>query len=169
MSTQKTVGETSSINLEGKKDFFPTPDDFANYVSVPLHEFQGTKKVLVSLDVLRSLVGLAAAGTTFEGEFYARQNPDVFEAHKRGDILDLEAHFINHGYFERRLGSKAQAYPVDEAWYVKEYPDVAAAISSGAVDSASHHYYSTGRSEGRLPSSNIKVEVKRLIVYLAAA
>jgi hypothetical protein len=146
--------------------FFPQPDDFSDYVGVPIGEFYGPRKVLVSLDLLRTLIGLAAAGVAYDPSFYEGKYQDLREASKEGLIKDLYEHFVNQGYFERRAGSREQAFPVDEAWYLSEYPDVGAGIKAGTIDSASEHYFSTGRKEGRLPSSKVSSAVEKLIGHL---
>ncbi|WP_159013172.1 hypothetical protein [Acidisoma sp. S159] len=146
--------------------FFPTPDDFSDHVGVSLDEFRGSRKVLVSLDVLRSLIGLAAAGTGFDEVTYRERNQDLRDAVARGAISDLRTHFTTEGYFERRPGSRAQAYPVDETWYLERYPDVLEGIKAGLVDTPTQHYFVTGRKEGRLPRGDISGAVRQLISAL---
>lgn len=148
--------------------FFPMPEDFGEYVGVPLDKFRGPRKVLVSLDVLRLLIGLVAAGTGFDEEFYLERHADLRAARDADQLADPRMHYAKEGYFEQRPGSRGQAYPVDEKWYLAEYPDVAVAVAAGNVDSATAHYLATGRKEGRLPSSQLTREIRELISLLKA-
>jgi hypothetical protein len=160
-----TLEEEELVGVRGPS-FFPQPEDFSDYFGVSLGEFYGPRKVLVSLDLLRTLIGLAAAGVAYDPSFYEGKYQDLRDASREGLITDLYEHFVNQGYFEKRAGSREQAFPVDEAWYVTEYPDVGAGVKAGTIESASEHYFSTGRKEGRLPSSRVSDAVKKLIVHL---
>jgi hypothetical protein len=148
--------------------FFPVPEDFSEYIGVGLDELQGPKKVLVSLELLRALIGLAAGGSTYDPTYYKGKYQDLREAFEAGTIEDLFAHYVSQGYFEKRFACKEQAFPVDEDWYLGRYPDVAEGIKSGRVDSASDHYFTTGRREGRLPSGRVPLPIQRLIATLSA-
>lgn len=149
---------------EQKSDgFFPVPDDFLEYVNVSADKFRGNRKVLVSLDFLRQLVGIAAAATCFDEDFYKNSHADLRKAVEDGSISDLKLHFISEGYFEGRSASSASYSSVDEKWYLEKYPDVNEALKAGKIDSATAHYFSTGRTEGRIPSPNVSEEILTLI------
>ncbi|WP_158804261.1 hypothetical protein [Acidisoma sp. L85] len=163
LPSSETPVSTGPVVANG---FFPIPEDFSDHVGVSLDEFRGSRKVLVSLDVLRSLIGLAAAGIGFDEVTYRERNQDLREALARGAISDLRTHFITEGYFEKRPGSRAQAYPVDETWYLEHYPDVLEGIKAGLVDTPTQHYLVTGRREGRLPRGDISGAVRHLISAL---
>jgi hypothetical protein len=163
-STAETAPHSSS-DFKGPS-FFPQPEDFCEYFKVTIDEFKGSRKVLVSLELLRTLIGLAAAGVAYDPTFYEGKYQDLRDARKAGVIEDLYEHYVNQGYFEKRFGSREQAFPVDEAWYLAEYPDVAQGIKAGRIDSASEHYFSTGRKEGRSPSPKVSVSVQKIIANL---
>jgi len=152
--------------MQAEPGFFPWPDDFADYVGVPLEEFRGPRKVLVGLDVLRLLIGMAATAASFDEEFYLERNPDLRRAVKQGELTDPRAHFLSDGYFERRPASRKLLSPVNESWYLKQYADVAEGMKAGKVDSATHHYITTGRKEGRVPSDDLPAEIRRLLDLL---
>lgn len=146
-----------------KGQFFPSVEEFAEHVNVPVDEFMGPRKVLVSLDVLRRLIGFAAAEVAFDEEFYLKRYPDVRIAAEAGDIADLKTHFASAGYFERRQGCLRQSRPVDELWYLDSYPDVAKGIETGKVSSVTEHYRTTGRKEGRRPAGDLSEPLAALL------
>lgn len=168
MAPKSDAKDADSIAVRAEAGFFPWPDDFADYVGVPVEDFRGPRKVLVSLDVLRTLIGLAAAGSAFDPDFYLERNSDLRQAAKQGELKDPRSHFVNEGYFERRPSSRKLASPVNESWYLKEYADVAQGLKAGKVDSATRHYITTGRKEGRLPADDLPEEIRRLIALLHA-
>ncbi len=114
-------------------------------------------KVAVDARILRQLLQTIAASAPFSEAFYLEQNPDIAEAHAKGLISDLHAHFIEQGYFEGRTGSSP---PVDERYYIAAYPDVAEAVRRGDVASGSEHYHRSGATEGRIPNSQVKREIE---------
>lgn len=158
------VGENTTPeprSLADKASCFPVPEDFFEYANVTAEKFRGSRKVLVSLDFLRQLIGIAAAATCFDEAFYKERHADLRKAFEEGMIGDLRLHFITEGYFEGRSASSSSN--VDEKWYLETYPDVNEALKAGKIDSATSHYLSTGRTEGRLPSPNVSEEIVFLI------
>ena len=81
-------------------------------------------------------------------DFYLRQNPDVLEKVKSGELRSGKQHYISAGYFEDRF---PRAIHVDEPWYLSEYLDVRQAMSDGGLTSARQHFERDGFKEGRLP------------------
>jgi hypothetical protein len=152
--------ENGTLN---RSEFFPLVDDFVDYVNVPLDKFSGPRKVLVSLDFLRSLIGVVAGELAFDINFYRDRYADLRSGVESGEIKDLKSHFVNHGFFERRQGCPRQTAPVDEKWYLAEYPDVAKGLLEGQVSNATSHYLATGRKEGRLPGPDVSETVAALI------
>ena len=106
-------------------------------------------KVPVPVPALRKLLGVVVAASPFDEDFYATAYPDLAKARDSGAIKDLRTHFVEHGYFEGRLGSKPH---VDDKFYLRMYPDVALAIANGEVESAYDHYMRAGAAEGRFAS-----------------
>jgi hypothetical protein len=150
-----------SEKLSGQ--FFPPVEEFADHVNVSVDEFSGPRKVLVSLDVLRGLIGFAAAEVAFDEEFYLERYSDLRQAAEAGHIADLKTHYASHGYFERRQGCLRQSRPVDERWYLDTYPDVAKGIETGSVSSVTEHYRTTGRKEGRRPAGDLSESLAALL------
>jgi hypothetical protein len=148
---------------DASSGFFPVLDDFLEYIHVTPEKFDGPRKVLVSLAFLRRLLGIVVGEMAFDEQYYRDRYPDLRRAFESQEIEDLKAHFVNHGFFERRHGSLRQASPVDEKWYLNEYPDVAKGIAEGTVASATAHYMATGRREGRRPAPDIPDAVIALI------
>ena len=108
--------------------------------------------VRVQKNVLRALVMAALHAVDFDIETYLQNNPDLRGAWERGEIPDLHAHFINSGFFERRLASPPK---VDEQWYLDQNRDVGAAINEGRVASAQQHYEERGAAEWRAPNPGL--------------
>jgi len=111
---------------------------------------QSLPKVPVPVPALRKLLGVLVAALPFDEAFYTAAYPDLAKARDAGVIADLRTHFIEHGYFEGRLGTKPE---VDANFYTKMYPDVARAIGNGEVKSALDHYIQAGAAEGRFASA----------------
>jgi hypothetical protein len=103
-------------------------------------------KVPVPVPALRKLLGVLISALPFDEEFYATAYPDLAKARDSGAIADLRTHFIEHGYFEGRVGADPR---IDEEFYRKMYPDVALAIANGDVESGLDHYVRAGAAEGR--------------------
>ena len=106
--------------------------------------------VTIPLELFKMLLQIAVVNSDFNEDTYFKENPDVREAVRRGDIESGHMHFVGFGYFEGRKGGVV----VDETWYLRKYPDVATAVRSGQVPSASDHFHSVGGGEGRSPSAD---------------
>jgi hypothetical protein len=163
---QTAEAETNTQQNSVKREFFPVLEDFLDYIDVPADKLVGPRKVLVSLDLLRGLIGLAAGGLSYDEQYYRDRYPDLKRAAEMGEIADLKMHFISHGFFERRQACARQAAPVDQEWYLSEYPDVAKALAEGRVSSVTDHYLSTGRREGRRPAGDLSEAMMALISAL---
>ena len=163
---QTSAAESGTQRNLARKEFFPVLEDFLEYVDVSADKFCGPRKVLVSLDLLRGLIGLAAGGLCYDEEYYRDRYPDLKRAAEMGEIADLKMHYISHGFFERRQACARQAAPVDEDWYLSEYPDVAKGLAEGHVSSVTDHYLTTGRREGRRPAGDLSEAMMALISAL---
>jgi hypothetical protein len=163
---QMAETERESRENSAQTEFYPALEDFLDYVDVPADKFSGPRKVLVSLDLLRGLIGLAAGALSYEEQYYRDRYPDLKRAAETGEIADLKMHFISHGFFERRHACAQQAAPVDEEWYLSKYPDVAKGLAEGRVSSVTDHYLTTGRREGRLPAGDMSEAMMALISAL---
>jgi len=160
-STFQSVG--AALDDLPSHQFFPVLEDFLDYVDTPADKFGGPRKVLVSLDLLRRLIGLAVGEIAYDERYYRERYPDLKRAAESGEIADLKMHFVSNGFFERRQASSRQAAPVDEEWYLSTYPDVAKGFAEGRVASATDHYLATGRREGRLPAGDLSEAMLALI------
>lgn len=134
-------------------DYLPHIDQFLRALRINRERLSSRSKVAIDAKLLRMLLQSLAERAPFSEEFYLRNNPDIAEAHARGEIEDLRAHFVELGFFEGRSGS---APPVDEAWYTATYSDVAEAIRRGDVASGTEHYLRSGCAEGRVPNPGAK-------------
>jgi hypothetical protein len=113
--------------------------------------YERAKKISLPKEVFRFLVKLSLESSEFNESGYMRENPDVANALRRGEVKDVREHYINFGYFEGRVGGTPT---VDENWYLTAYPDVAVAVKLGDVGSAREHYNIIGSAEGRGPNAN---------------
>lgn len=109
------------------------------------------KDVSIPVGLFKFLLQLAIAYGDFDEESYFKENPDVREAVKRGDIESGRLHYIGFGYFEGRKGGMPE---VDETWYLRKYPDVASGVKEGRINSATDHFDAVGAGEGRSPSGD---------------
>jgi hypothetical protein len=134
-------------------DYLPHIDLFLRALRINRERLSSRSKVAIEARLLRHLLRTLAEQAPFSEDFYLRNNPDVAEAHAKGQIGDLRAHYLEHGYFE---GRPAAPPPVDEAFYAATYADVADAIRRGEVASGAEHYTRSGAAEGRLPNPEMK-------------
>src|SRR5260370_31570603 len=103
-------------------------------------------KMPISGLALHALVKTLIATLPFDEEFYAAIYPDLAAARDCGSIADLRTHFVDHGYWEGRLGAPPQ---IDDAFYRESYPDVAAPIDRGEFTSPLDHFIKAGAPAGR--------------------
>jgi hypothetical protein len=89
--------------------------------------------------------------------------PDIAEAHAAGVLPDLRKHFVEHGYFEGRIGAVAE---VDTGYYTRRYQDVGQVVLRGDVASAAQHFHQSGYAEGRAPSAALEPLVDRWLSVL---
>lgn len=136
--------------------YLPHIDQLLGALRINHDRLNGRSKIAVDVRLLKALLQALVARTPFDADFYLKTYPDVAEAHARGDIPDLQQHFVETGFFEGRFGAPPS---VDDAFYTSVYADVAAAIERGTIASAAEHYLASGAAEGRLPNAAIKPEV----------
>ncbi|MCX7384963.1 MAG: hypothetical protein NT133_26890 [Alphaproteobacteria bacterium] len=144
-------------------DYLPHISMFLRALRINRERLSSKSKVAVDAKILRQLLQSLAAAAPFSEAFYLEQNPDVAEAHAKGQIADLRSHFIEQGYFEGRAGSVP---PVDEEYYITAYPDVAEAVRRGDVSSGAEHYTRSGAAEARIPSPHIKPAIESWVAAL---
>jgi hypothetical protein len=122
-------------------------------------DFNGpdTKRVSVSLGLLKMLIRQSLKSTSFDEELYLSANQDVQLAYNQGKIEDVHSHWIEVGYFE---GRRAFNQELDEEWYLDRYSDVGAAVANGSVKGAKEHYIENGEREWRIPNAAIEPELR---------
>lgn len=79
----------------------------------------------------------------FDEEFYLGRNQGVREAVARGAFKSGFEHYVMFGYFERR-----DPFPLDKAWYGRQYPLAAIEVGQGDFADFHHHYLAVGRERG---------------------
>jgi hypothetical protein len=131
--------------------YLPSFDSFLRAIGVDRPAYQRDSTVAVPKGLFALLVELALEGGAFNEAGYLKDNPDVAEAIRKGQIENARQHYIGFGYFEGRTGGTP---PVDERWYLTTYPDVAQAVKAGQVRSATEHYNIVGAGEGRSPNAS---------------
>ncbi len=144
-------------------DYLPHIDLFLRALRINKERLASKSKIAVDAKLLRHLLQVLAEAAPFSEEFYLEANPDIAEAHARGDIENLRAHFVEHGYFEGRPGAPP---PVNETFYTSTYRDVADAVKRGDVKSGAEHYLRSGASEARIPSPQLKGEIETWVTVL---
>ncbi|WP_201861475.1 hypothetical protein [Microvirga soli] len=113
-------------------------------------EFHSADQLTVPADLFRFMLQLLLTAGSFNEAGYLRDNPDVAEAVKNGQVRSARLHYIGYGFFEGRAGATPD---VDEAWYRETYPDIDAAIRAGKINSAAEHFIMAGAAEGRSPNA----------------
>jgi hypothetical protein len=144
-------------------DYLPHIDQFLRALRINRDRLNSRSKVAIDAKLLRMLLQALAEAADFSEEFYLRNNSDIADAHARGEIESLRAHFVELGFFEGRAGS---APPVDEAYYTATYADVAEAVRRGDVKSGAEHYLQSGAAEGRVPNPALKPAIEAWAVVL---
>jgi hypothetical protein len=82
----------------------------------------------------------------FDEAYYLAQNSEVRAAVEGGGFRSGFDHYVNFGYFERR-----SPFPLDRAWYGRQYPIAAIEVGQGDFADFHHHYLAIGRRRGYLP------------------
>ncbi len=130
--------------------YLPHIEVMLQSLRIARERLDGRAKVAVDPRLLVHIVRQIAAAQAFDEAFYLTTYDDVAQAHGKGEIGDLHAHFIEAGFLEGRLGADPE---VDQAYYLATYPDVGRAIGAGQVTSAAEHYVQRGAAEGRAPNA----------------
>jgi len=130
--------------------YVPSFESLLRALGVDRPTYERSSKIPLPKEVFKFLLRIVLEHSEFNEAAYLRDNPDVAEAHRRGEMPDVREHYIGFGYFEGRTGGTPT---VDEAWYLDAYPDVAQAVKLGSIGSAREHYNIVGGSEGRSPSA----------------
>jgi hypothetical protein len=130
--------------------YIPPFNAFLQNLNLSAEEFASADQITVPADLFKFMLQLLAAGGSFNEAGYLRNNPDVAEAVKSGQIRTARLHYVGFGFIEGRSGATPE---VDEAWYRETYPDIDHAIQSGHVQSADEHFSQTGAAEGRSPNA----------------
>ncbi len=129
--------------------YVPPFESLLRALGVDRPGYERSSKIPLPKEVFKFLVKLALEASEFNEAGYLKENPDVADAVRRGEVKDVREHYIHFGYFEGRTGGTPT---VDENWYLKTYPDVAVAVKLGQIGSAREHYNIVGGSEGRSPN-----------------
>ena len=130
--------------------YLPPFDSILRALGLDRAAYAKARTIQVPKALFKLLVEVALEHSEFNEAGYLRDNPDVVDAIRKGDVANALQHYIGYGYFEGRTGATPT---VDERWYLATYPDVAQGIKLGQVRSAKDHYNAIGGAEGRSPSA----------------
>lgn len=130
--------------------YVPPLNSLLRALGVDRATYERSSKVALPKELFKLLVHMALANSAFNEVGYLKENPDVADAIRNGEIADARAHYIGFGYFEGRTGATPA---VDETWYLTTYPDVAQAVKLDKIKSAREHYNMIGGAEGRSPNA----------------
>jgi hypothetical protein len=137
--------------------YIPPFNAFLQNLNLSADDFNSAEQVTVPAELLRFMLQLLVVGGSFNETGYLRDNPDVAEAVKAGQIRTARLHYIGFGFFEGRSGATPD---VDEAWYREMYPDVDIAIRCRQIQSAAEHFFQTGAAEGRSPNAEAEFDAQ---------
>jgi hypothetical protein len=115
---------------------------------------QATGQTKAVIDLL--LRALLTYDPLFDEDSYLNANPDVAISIKRGEWRDGRSHYVQVGYFEGRIFTRAK---FSETAYLKSNPDVAVAIKRGEWRSAADHYMNMGVQELRAPCKEFESDI----------
>lgn len=91
---------------------------------------------------------LQDALAAFDEAFYLETNLDVAGVARQHGPGSGAAHYMNHGFHERRLPLR-----FDPAWYCEHYPQAAFDVAAGEHASPIDHYLAVGRALGYRPTA----------------
>jgi hypothetical protein len=131
--------------------YVPPFESLLRALGIDRATYDRSATIAVPKEMFKFLVQVALDSSDFNQAGYLRDNPDIAEAVRDGDVADPRAHYVGFGYFEGRTGGTPN---VDERWYLTTYSDVAQGVKTGKVRSANEHYNVIGGSEGRSPSAD---------------
>ncbi len=143
--------------------YVPHIDLFLQALRINRERLNSRSKVAVDAKLLKLLLQTIVECAPFSEEFYLQNYPDIAEAHAAGDLTDLRQHFVEHGYFEGRIGAPIE---VDAAYYTRLYQDVGQAVLRGEVKSVAQHFRQSGYAEGRIPRATLEPVVERWLSVL---
>jgi hypothetical protein len=109
---------------------------------------RGKTRVDMTYEDMQKLISTLLASVEVDEDYYLKNNQDVADGLRAGNIRSAREHFIDHGYFEGRLPYRIE---VDEEWYLKTNADVAETVRSGHYQSGQAHFDGPGYPEGREP------------------
>jgi hypothetical protein len=147
-------GDAGSTRQSTTKDggymYVPPLASVLKAICMTREEFESSRRVTVSAELLKLLLQIALANSDFNEPGYLRDNPDIAQAIRSATLEDPRLHYVAFGFFEGRSGATPE---VDEAWYLRTYADVAQGVRSGRIRSATEHFRVAGASEGRSPNA----------------
>jgi len=143
--------------------YLPHIDVLLQALRVSRDRLDSRSKIAVDPRLLVHVIRQIVAALPFDEAFYLTTYDDVAQAHGKGEIGDLHAHFIETGFIEGRLGADPG---VNAAFYLDTYPDVGRAIAEGQIGSADDHYVQRGAAEGRSPNPELRQAVVRWMAVL---
>ena len=117
-----------------------------------------SERTLVDTAFLDFLLEEFARLLPFDPDHYAHTYADVADAHRRGAVGDLHAHFIRDGFREGRLPF---AEPFDTEYYLDRNADLAAVLQRHGRPGLQAHYEKDGRQEGRAGHPAIEADARR--------
>ncbi len=143
--------------------YVPHIDLFLQALRINRERLNSRSKVAVDAKLLKALLQTIVEFAPFSEEYYLQTYPDIAPAHTAGELPDLRRHFVEHGYFEGRVGAPLQ---VDAAYYTRRYQDVGQAVLSGDVKSVTEHFRQSGYAEGRTPNAALEAVIERWLSVL---
>jgi hypothetical protein len=143
--------------------YVPHVDLFLQALRINRERLDSKSKIAIDAKLLKALLRAVVECGPFCEQFYLETYPDIAKAHEAGELPDLKQHYIEHGYFEGRVGAPAA---VDEEYYASHYQDVAQAMTRGNLKSIAQHYQQSGYAEGRIPSAALEPAIEKWLSVL---
>ena len=143
--------------------YVPHIDLFLRALRINRERLDSKSKVAIDAKLVKALLRTIVECAPFSEQFYLETYPDIAEAYAAGGIADLKQHYVEHGYFEGRIGAPVD---VDEEYYANHNEDVVAAMTRGNLESITQHYQQSGYAEGRIPSAALESVVEEWLSVL---
>jgi|LakMenEpi05May12_1017382.scaffolds.fasta_scaffold02498_1 hypothetical protein len=136
--------------------YLPPYEVLLQILGISGDQLRGSSDISVNPPALMLLIKQALHGIPFDGELYAKNNPDVAKVYGSRDTNALRRHFIERGYIE---GRQVPYAGFDPEYYAAKNSDVVKSYLAGELKSLYNHYAATGINEFRAPSAEVESSV----------
>ncbi len=117
-------------------------------------------RATVSVPFLRFLIGELMRAAPFDPAWYAHYYPDIEPALSGDEIASAHQHYLEQGYFEKRL---PHSLAVDPDWYWRRYADLTRHYHRQEIAALCEHLFTQGWWEGRVGIPELSAHADRWV------